>query len=115
MFLLLFACTTGSSYPAQLASATCKSSYACIDNDIIEDFLDYKDINECISEIEAEYRQSDAYNDWENGSKDFNKENAELCLSEILDVQSDSDCDGDMDVFSFFFDIAAEECSEVYQ
>ena len=115
MIFLLFACTTGSSYPSKLASATCKTSYRCIDNDIIEDFLGYEDIDECITEVEADYRQSDVYNDWENGNKDFNKENAELCLSEILDVQNDSDCDGDMDVFSFFFDISAEECSKVYE
>ena len=115
MLFLFFACTTGSNYPRKNATATCKTGYACIDQDVIEDFLGYDSIDECINDLEGQIQSTDGYKDYENGSKDFYVDNANACLQEILDVQNDSDCDGNMDVFSFFFDVFAEECSEVYQ
>ena len=115
MLFLLFGCLTGNNYPTQLANAACKTGYACLDPDQIEDFLGYENIEECISKTESDTRSSDSFKDFEAGSKDFNKENAELCLSEVLEVQQDSDCDGEMDVFSFFGDIYTEECFNVYE
>ena len=115
MLFLFVGCLTGNNYPSQIANSTCKTGYTCLDKDQIEDFLGYNNIDECISELESEVRSSDSFKDFESGSKDFNKENAEMCLSEVLDVQNDSDCNGNMDVFSFFVDIAAEACSSIYE
>ena len=115
MLFFLFGCLTGNSYPKQLASTTCETAFQCLDQDLIEDYFGYKDINDCIEEIEDTTRDSDAFSDWKNGSKDFIAENAEACLIEVKDVQNDSDCNGDMNALFFFGDIYTQECYEVYQ
>jgi len=114
MIFLLFACTTGTNYPRKKAEATCKTVYTCIDPDVIEDFL-YDNIDECMDELESQYKNETSYEAFEEGDKDFFIDNADACLQEILEVQNDSDCDGNMDPISFWLDITTEECSEVYQ
>lgn len=115
MLFLFLGCLTGNNYPSQLANATCKTGYTCLDQDQIEDNLGYNNIEDCISELESEVRSSESFKAYESGSNDFNKDNAELCLSEVNDVQNDSDCNGNMNILSFFIDIAAEECTQVYE
>ena len=60
-------------------------------------------------------KNSDEYKDWENGNKEFNKEKAESCLAELLEIQSDADCDGSMNALSFGVDAYSEDCFEVYE
>lgn len=115
MLFFLFGCLSGSSYPNQLASATCKTAFKCVSQDELEDYFGYKNIGECISDIEEITRNDSSYKAWEEGDKDFNKENAEECLAEIYNVQSDSDCTGSMNIFSFIFDITASECMQIYE
>ena len=58
MLFLFFACRTGSNYPRKNATATCKTGYACIDQDVIEDFLGYDSIDECINDLEGQIQST---------------------------------------------------------
>ena len=112
---LMIACTTGENYPTKYSTSLCETMYACIDNDTIETFLNYDDVEECKSEQESDFRETTTYDSYEEGDLTFNKEAADSCLEEINEVQSDSDCDGEMDVFSFLADMSSDDCTEVYQ
>ena len=115
MLYLFIGCLSGSSYPKQLATNTCQTAFKCVSQDEIEDYFGYNDVNDCISDIEDSVQKDSSYKDWKSGDNDFNKENAEACLSEITDVGDDSDCDGSMSIFSFLLDITTSECSQVYE
>ena len=113
-FALLTACTTGGNYPDKYASALCETTYACLDNDDIELVSGYDNEEECIAEISSDFRSSDTYDEYEEGERKFNQEAAGACLTEIEEVQQDSDCDGSMSAWTFFTDIQSDECGEVY-
>jgi len=114
--LALFAtgCLTGDSYPDQWSRAACGSLYACVDEDQIEDWLGYDDEGECVEENAEDIRQSTAYDEYEEGDREFNSDNASECIDEAAEVRNDSDC-GDMNVLTYFLDISTEECTEVYE
>ena len=116
MFFFLFSCVTGSNFPRKYAEATCRTGYECTDEDQLKDFLEYESIEDCINEIEGEYKNRQAFKDYESGLKDFFEDEANECIQEVLDVQNASECDGDMDVGIFMFDLfSVEKCSNVYQ
>jgi hypothetical protein len=107
-------CTTGTNYPTKYANALCETSYKCLDADELELVFGYDDEDECISEVIEAMSSSDVYEDYQLGNNDFNGESAQLCITEVVDVQSDSDCDGSMNAWTFLSDIADESCNEVY-
>jgi len=109
------ACTTGDNYPTKYATVTCETMYACIDNGLIESILSYDNQEDCIASTEEDVRESDDFSDFTDGNKDFQKDAAESCLGEIEEVQSESECDGDMNPITYIQDIASEDCSEVYE
>ena len=116
MFLLLFSCVTGSNFPRKYAEATCKTGYECIDEEQIRDFLEYESIEDCINKIEGEYKNRQAFQDYESGSKDFFEDDANACIQGVLDVQNGTECNQDMEVGIFIFDLfSVEKCSNVYQ
>lgn len=108
------ACTTGGNYPDQYAAALCETSYTCLDNDDIEMVSGYDNQDECISDISAEIRSSTMYDEFEEGSRSFNKDAAVACITEINEVQEDSDCDGSMNAWTFFTDIQSDACDDVF-
>lgn len=112
--LFLSACTTGGNYPEQYAKALCETTYACLDDDDIETVSGYDDMDECIVELTSEIRSSDVYDEWEEGARSFNKEAASGCITEIEEVQQDSDCDGSMSAWTFFTDIQSDDCDDVF-
>ena len=112
---LMLACTTGNNYPTKFANAVCDSMFACMDDENIELFTSYDNIEECKIEEEEKLRNSSAFDSFEEGDLVFNKENAEKCLTEITEVQQDSDCNGDMNIVSFLADAANEDCADVYE
>ena len=113
--LILGACTTGNSYPAQYANAYCSSLYKCVDADSVEFIYNYDDVAECKEKEEENIRSSSTFDSFEEGDLEFNSEAAEECLSEMTEVQSDSDCTGNMDIISFFADSISNQCSKVYE
>ncbi|MEC7988021.1 MAG: hypothetical protein VX278_22830 [Myxococcota bacterium] len=115
--LLSIGCTTGNSFPSQYANAYCSSIFSCVNTDSAEfEFLyQYDNVAECKEEEESNYRSSSLYDSYEEGDLTFNKESAEECLSEMNEVRSDSDCDGDMNILTFFSDALSEECANVYE
>ena len=118
-FLLLStlasACTTGDNYPNKYSTSFCETMYTCIDNDLIEAIYGYDNVEECTLKQESDFRETSVYDSYEEGDLVFNQEAANACLAEIIEVQSDSDCDGEMDGFSFAADISSEDCDNVYQ
>lgn len=115
ILFFLFGCVTAKNYPEHFAENACKTMFTCVDNDDIDTFLQYDNEEECVADILKEGESSSVYTDWEAGDKEFNKENAESCLTEISDVQDDADCDGSMNALSFMIDVYSEDCQEVYQ
>ena len=75
--LLLGACTTGNSYPAQYANAYCSSLYQCVDSDSIEFVYSYDNVSECKEEEEKNIRNSSYFDSFEEGDIAFNKEAAD--------------------------------------
>ena len=69
---------------------------------------------ECIAEISSDIRSSNMYDEFEEGERKFNKEAANACLTEIEEVQQDSDCDGAMSAWTFFTDIQSDDCDDVF-
>ena len=92
----------------------CETTYACLDEGDIEVVTGYDDIDECIVELTSEIRSSDVYDEWEEGTRTFNKEAASGCITEIEEVQQDSDCDGSMSAWTFFTDIQSDDCDDVF-
>ena len=113
--VLLTACTTGNNYPQQYAKSFCKSAFTCMDNETIEFLYSYDSEEDCLLDQEKVMRDSSDFDAFEEGDLGFNKEAANLCLTEIEEVVSDSDCDGNMDFFSFLADASSDECDEVYE
>ena len=109
-----FGCTTGSNYPTKYANAICETSYICLDSEDIELVFGYDNEDECVTEVIDAITSSDDYEDYELGNKDFDSDAADLCISEVVEVQSDSDCDGSMNAWTFVSDIASDACSEIY-
>jgi hypothetical protein len=115
--LFLFAtvaCTTGANYPEQFASAYCETAYKCMNNSDIETFTGYDDVEDCKLDWTAEMMNTSDYEAWEEGDMAFDREKANACLTEITEVQQDSDCDGSMNVFDFFNDTQSGACDDVY-
>ena len=114
---LIFGCTTGDNFPAKYANAYCSSLFACVDTDSAEfEFLyKYDNAAECKEEEESNFRSSSLYDSYEEGDLVFNNEAAEECLSEMNEVRQDSDCDGDMNILTYFNDAISSECSNVYE
>ena len=115
--VLLTACTTGNNYPQQYAKAFCNSLFSCVDMDdsLNEILYPYDNKEECLFEVEKSKRESSTFDAFEEGDVPFNSESADLCLTEIEEVVSDSDCDGNMDALSFSIDISNDECDNVYE
>ena len=111
---LLTGCTNGGNYPDKYASALCETTYACLDNDDIELVSGYDNEEECIAEISSDIRSSNTYDEFEEGERGFNKEAANACLTEIEEVQQDSDCNGSMSAWTFFTDIQSDDCDDVF-
>jgi hypothetical protein len=112
---LFIGCTTGNNLPTALAETTCSSLFTCVDNSLIETFLNYDNEEECFSEMEKDFRDSDEFKDFEKGDKEFNRESAQACLDEIEEVKDDPDCDGEMNPLVYLQDISSEDCDEIYQ
>ena len=109
-----FGCTTGSNYPTKYANAICETQYKCLDEGDVEMVMGYDNQEECITEWIDVMTSADDYEGWQLGNNDFNREAADLCIGEVVEVQSDSDCDGSMNAWTFVNDIASDACSEVY-
>jgi len=114
-FALMLGCTTGNNYPTKYANTVCDSMFTCIDNESIETFTGYDDIDECKEKEEENYRESSIFDSFEEGDVEFNAEAADRCLNEIAEVKNDSDCDGEMNIISYLADAASEDCAEVYE
>ena len=112
---LMLGCTTGNNYPTKYANTVCESMFACIDDDSIEAFTNYDDVEECKADQEEAIRDSSTFDAFEEGDADFNGEAAEKCLTEISEVQNDSDCDGNMNIISYLADASSEDCGDVYE
>ena len=69
-------------------------------------------VNEILRE---NFRSSSLYDSYEEGDLIFNDEAAQECLSEMTEVRQDSDCDGDMNILTYFNDAISSECSNVYE
>ena len=115
MLLFLFACVTGNNYPSKYAAEACDALYTCVDSNDIEDYLGYNDQADCADTLTSEGTDSDDYKDYSAGNLEFNKENADDCLSELVNVKEDSGCNGSMSVIDFALDAYAESCGDVYQ
>jgi hypothetical protein len=109
------ACTTGNTYPKQHAKAFCKSAFTCMDNESIEFFYSYDSEEDCLIDQEKLLRESSGFDAFEEGDLAFNNNAANLCLTEMEEVLSDSDCDGEMDLLSFLADASSDDCSDVYE
>ena len=113
--IFLSACVTGNNYPDQYAKTFCETTFQCLDNQDIATFTGYDTIEECILDISTNAKDSDTYKDWQAGNMVFNKDNAELCLNELVQVQEKSTCDGSMNVLTYAGDIQNDACADVYQ
>lgn len=119
MFSMIFmilglGCTTGENFPADYADAICTTAYKCMNNSDIETYTSYDDIEDCLADWMDNMTNTSDYEAWEEGELAFNKDMAKECLTEITEVQQDSDCDGSMNVLEFFSDIQSDSCSDVY-
>ena len=112
--LFLFACITGRNYPEKNAEIFCETMYQCIEEDTIEDFLQYDDEEDCVTAVIEQIISSKEYQEWEADTAEFKKEKAEACLAEIVEVQSEQECDGTMNPLSFSVDVYVDDCFEVY-
>ena len=114
MLFLMTGCVTGGNYPDKYATALCETTYTCLNNDDVEMVTGYDDEIECIAEISSEIRSSSTYDEFEEGARGFDKEAADACITEIQEVQQDSDCDGSMSAWTFFTDIQSDACADVF-
>ena len=112
---ILIACTTGTNYPQKHAQTICSALFECVDEDAIDLFLSYDNIEECEASEEQIIRNSGDFDAYEEGDAEFNKEAAEQCLNEILEVRADSDCNGNMNIVNWGIDIASSSCDKVYE
>ena len=108
----LFACTTGTNYPDQYAEGFCDSLFLCVNPDEID--LNYDSKEECIEDIAKTARSGSQFEQFEEGDLVFDKENAETCLTEVVEIQNDSDCDGSMNFIAFGIDSYDESCANIY-
>lgn len=114
LFLSTLACTTGANYPENYATAICETAYKCMNNSDIETFTGYDDVVDCKQEWTSDLMNTSDYEAWEEGDMAFDREKANICLTEITEVQQDSDCDGEMNFFDFVSDTSSDACDEVY-
>ena len=111
----LMGCINGENYPEKFAISICETAYQCIDNGDIESFTQYDNVEDCIVDFQTGIQDSADYEAWQEGDATFNKENAQICLDEINEVQVDPECNGSMNVFSFFQDIQNDACGKIYE
>ena len=111
---LLSGCITGNNYPEKFATSLCETAFTCLDSGDIEFITGYDNQDECIVDLTAEIQTSTTYDEYEEGTRSFNKDAANLCFTEIIEVQGDSDCDGSMNAWSFFTDIQSNACDDVF-
>ena len=114
---LLIGCTTGDNFPSKYANAYCSSLFSCVDTESVEfEFLyKYDDVSECKEEEESNFRSSSLFDSYEEGDLAFNEEAAKECLEEMNEVRQDSDCDGDMNILTYYNDAISSECANVYE
>ena len=112
--LFLGGCLSGGSYPSQRARVYCDSLFACVDENEIEFWTSYDDVDECVDEQTDVFEDSSGYQSFRDGDCPFNSDNAGSCLEEISEVRNDSDCDGNMGFLTFSLDAADQDCAEVY-
>ena len=113
--MILVSCTTGNNYPKKYADTICSSAFECLNEDEIDLFLGYDDIEECKESEERTMRESGNFDAFEEGDVEFNQEAAEQCLMEISEVREDADCNGNMNIIKWGVDIANEACFDIYE
>ncbi len=112
--LFLGGCVTGNTYPGERARIYCDALFSCVDDDEIEFWTGYDDRNECVDEEVDGFEDRSDYQSYLAGDCPFQSDEADRCLEEVSDVRQDPDCDGNMGFLAFAFDIADEDCDEVY-
>ncbi len=110
----LAGCLNGGSYPQTYARAACASLFECVNNDEIDTWLNYDDVDDCESDVQSSIEDSADYDAWEEGDLEFNVDNADACIDEAAEIRNDSDC-GSMNALTFLVDASTEECGEVYE
>lgn len=110
---LLAGCVNGNSYPKTYAANYCVALFTCVDANEIEFWTNYDDEDDCKADLQEEMEGSTVYDEFQEGDRTFDPDNADACINEVAQIRDDPDC-GDMNIVAFLADAATDECNEVY-